>query len=77
MKILRMRELVAKTGLARSTIYLKVKQGTFPRPIKLGVSAAGWLEDEVDEWIHARITERGAPQSVEELATWVEARHRP
>jgi prophage regulatory protein len=49
--ILRRREVEARTGLARSTIYERVKLGTFPAPIRLGAKAVGWLESEIETWI--------------------------
>ena len=49
--ILRRHEVEARTGLSRSTIYLRVSQGTFPRPISLGPRAVGWVEAEVDAWL--------------------------
>ncbi|WP_259053634.1 helix-turn-helix transcriptional regulator [Methylohalomonas lacus] len=57
-KILRLPEVKARTGLSRSSIYLRVSQGLFPSPVPLGGRAVGWLESEVDEWIAARISER-------------------
>lgn len=53
--ILRCKQVQARTGLARSTIYLNIKSGTFPRPVPLGVRAVGWLESEVSEWIAERV----------------------
>ena len=41
-----------RTGLSRSTIYLRVTEGRFPKP----VCAVGWVEAEVDAWIRERIT---------------------
>lgn len=53
--ILRRHTVQARTGLSRSTIYLRVAQGTFPRPIPLGPRAVGWLEDEVEAWLQAQV----------------------
>jgi prophage regulatory protein len=53
--ILRLPAVRARTGLSRSSIYLSVSLGTFPRPVKLGARAVGWLEEEVERWIQARI----------------------
>lgn len=50
-KILRLSSVKIKTGLARSTLYLKISQGTFPTPISLSERSVGWLESEVDQWI--------------------------
>ena len=53
--ILRRHAVQARTGLSRSTIYLRVAQGTFPRPIPLGPRAVGWLEGEVEAWLQAQV----------------------
>lgn len=53
--ILRCKQVQARTGLARSTIYLNIKSGTFPRPVQLGPRAVGWLESEVSDWIAERV----------------------
>ncbi|MGV4094402.1 AlpA family transcriptional regulator [Citrobacter freundii] len=56
-KILRMRDVVLKTGLARATIYdwLNPKSprydATFPKQRRLGMQSVGWLESEIDEWL--------------------------
>ena len=42
-------------GLARSTIYVRVADGSFPQPIRLGARAVGWIESEVDAWIREQI----------------------
>ena len=53
--ILRRKQVEARTGLSRSTIYDRIKAGTFPAPISLGEKAVGWIESEVDAWLAARI----------------------
>lgn len=55
--ILRLPAVLYATGLSRSTIYLRVAEGTFPRPVRLGGRSVGWLESEVEEWVQARIDE--------------------
>lgn len=55
LSIIRRKQVQARTGLARSTIYLHIKNGTFPRPVPLGPRAVGWLESEVSEWIAERV----------------------
>ena len=54
-RFLRLPEVMARTGLSRSTIYVRLDQGRFPRPVSLGGRAVGWIEAEVDEWIRDRI----------------------
>jgi len=46
------------TGLSRGTIYLRITQGTFPKPVSLGGRAVGWLEAEVQQWLERRIEAR-------------------
>ena len=53
--ILRLPDVKRSTGLSRSTIYLRVAQGTFPKPVHLGERSVGWLEAEVQEWLQCRI----------------------
>ena len=53
--ILRLPDVRATTGLSRSTIYLRVAQGSFPKPVGLGGRAVGWLEAEVQDWLQRRI----------------------
>ena len=53
--ILRLPEVKARTGLSRSTIYLRIAEGKFPPPINLGERSVGWVESEIDAWIAKRI----------------------
>ena len=53
--ILRRKQVEKRTGLSRSTIYLRIQEGTFPRPINLGARAVGWLENEIEAWLAARL----------------------
>jgi prophage regulatory protein len=55
--ILRLPEVQARTGLSRSTIYERLKDHLFPKPISLGVRAIGFVESEIEAWIQSRITE--------------------
>ncbi len=56
--ILRRKEVEKRTGLSRSTIYLYIQDGTFPKPINLGPRAVGWLDNEIDAWLAACIEVR-------------------
>jgi prophage regulatory protein len=56
--ILRRKQVESRTGLSRSTIYSRIAEGTFPRPIDLGGGrAVGWIEAEINEWLKSRIEE--------------------
>lgn len=57
--VLRRRQVEARTGLGRSSIYALIARDQFPAPIRLSVNTVGWLEHEIDRWIAARIDERG------------------
>ena len=53
--ILRLPAVKARTGLSRSTIYLRISEGRFPKPVSLGGRAVGWVEAEVDDWLNEQI----------------------
>lgn len=53
--ILRLPTVKTRTGLSRSTIYLRVSQGAFPKPVSLGGRAVGWVEEEIQSWLAERI----------------------
>ncbi|MGD8853008.1 MAG: AlpA family transcriptional regulator [Gammaproteobacteria bacterium] len=53
--ILRLPTVKARTGLSRSTIYLRISEGRFPKPVSLGGRAVGWVEAEVDDWLNEQI----------------------
>jgi prophage regulatory protein len=54
-RILRLPEVMTRTGLSRSTIYLRISQGAFPTPVSLGGRAVGWIEEEIQEWLQLQI----------------------
>ena len=54
-KINRLATVKHVTGLSRSTIYLRIKQGKFPKPVKLGGRAVGWVEQDVQNWLAEQI----------------------
>jgi prophage regulatory protein len=53
--ILRLPAVKARTGLSRSTIYLRVSEGSFPKPVSLGARAIGWIDSEIEAWIASQI----------------------
>ncbi len=62
--ILRRKQVEARTGLSRSTIYSKLRHNpkrpadydpTFPVPVSIGAKAVGWLEHEIDAWLNAQV----------------------
>jgi prophage regulatory protein len=61
LSILRRKQVQARIGLSCATIYAYMSEGTFPKPVKLGPRAVGWIESEVDQWLDAQVKQtRGA-----------------
>ncbi len=54
-KILRRPKVEDRTGLSRSTIYAKISANQFPKSVRLGVRAVGWIESEIDGWLVAQV----------------------
>lgn len=63
-ELIRIRLVMQKTSLSKSQIYKLSASGTFPKPIRLGVSSVAWLSSEVDDWIQERISMRDMEVSV-------------
>ena len=57
-RVLRLPDVKSRVGLSRSTIYLAISNGSFPRPIALGKRAVGWRENDIDEWLNERIDKK-------------------
>lgn len=51
-RILRLPDVLERTGLSRSTLYRKVSNGTFPRQVHISTRCAGWRESDLKEWLH-------------------------
>ena len=56
-RILRPSQVLARTGLSKSTLYELVAKGSFPSPIRISGRATGWIEAEVDAWIRRGVAE--------------------
>ena len=55
--ILRLLQVIKRTGLSRSSIYAFIEQGHFPRQINLLPRAVGWVEEDVKNWIVSKINQ--------------------
>ena len=66
-RLLRRREVEARTGLSRSSIYARMGAGTFPPAVGLGGRCVCWVESEVDAWVKERIEAR-APRTAARAA---------
>lgn len=67
--ILRLPEVKSRTGLSRSSIYLRVSEGSFPRPVSLGARAIGWVEKDISEWIDMQIQKSRSAEVSSKQAT--------
>jgi prophage regulatory protein len=50
-RIIRLKTVLARTGLSRSTIYRKIAEGSFPAKIKISTHGTGWHESDINRWI--------------------------
>lgn len=50
-RIVRLKTVLARTGLSRSTLYRKIGEGTFPRQVAISAHGAGWHESAINRWI--------------------------
>jgi prophage regulatory protein len=55
LRLLRIRDVMLICGLSRSSIYLAIKDGTFPRPVAIGGRARAWVQHEVEDWVGQRV----------------------
>ncbi len=62
--IIRRKQVEARTGLSRSSIYARLRHNpkrpgdydpTFPKPVSVGAKAVGWIEAEIDAWLTAQV----------------------
>ena len=58
MRFMRLTEVIRDTGLGRSSIYERIAEGVFPKPVPLGGRTVGGVSDEIEAWILERIEER-------------------
>ncbi len=62
-RMLRFVDVIECTGLSRTTIWRRVKAGTFPAPVQLGANSIGWPELAIIEWVESRPVVAYAPDS--------------
>jgi prophage regulatory protein len=74
--IMRLPAVLAKSGVSRSTIYLRVRQGLWPNPVKLGPRSIGWPASEVEAINAARIGGL-ADDEIRALVIQLEAARKP
>lgn len=50
-RFMRIGEVITVTGLGRNTIYTRMREGTFPRQVRLGPNSVAWLQSDISEWM--------------------------
>jgi len=50
-QVYRIKELTKLLGVSKETIYFWIRKNQFPKPIKLGERASGWLKEDVEKWL--------------------------
>lgn len=65
-RILRIRTVLERTGLSRSTLYRRIEQGNFPKQIRISERCIGWRESAVEAWMR-RPTSEPTPDALGDL----------
>ncbi len=56
-RLIRLKEVMHRVGLGRSTIYRWMDEGKFPKPVRLGVRTVAWEESDIDLWVQSKTAE--------------------
>ena len=65
LRLIRRKEVQAKTGFGASSIYAEMAKGNFPKAIQISERRVAWLESEIDLWISERIASRTSIEKME------------
>ncbi|MBX3578337.1 MAG: AlpA family phage regulatory protein [Rhizobiaceae bacterium] len=57
-QVLSIRQVVERTGLSRRSLYTRMSEGLFPKPIRLTTRRVGWPESDIDAWLERLVAER-------------------
>jgi prophage regulatory protein len=52
-RLLRLDEVLHATGIGRNTVYRRIKEGTFPKQVRIGPNSVGWRQSEISQWMNA------------------------
>lgn len=69
--LLRLPAAASAAGMGQSTVWLRIKNGLFPRPVKLSARAVAWPADEVQAVINARVAGK-SDEAIRELVMQLE-----
>jgi prophage regulatory protein len=62
-RIIRLKTVLNRSGLSRSTVYRKINEGTFPPQVKVSLNGVGWRESELNRWIANPVVYRPADKA--------------
>lgn len=54
-RLIRLPEVMNRTGYGKAWIYRLISEGRFPTPIKIGIRSVAFIEEEIEEWIQTAI----------------------
>ena len=63
MRLMKLKEVMHTTGLARSTVYKYIADGNFPKPVSLGERNVAWLQSEIEDWIMEKVELRDTQEA--------------
>ncbi|TDX23308.1 AlpA family transcriptional regulator [Modicisalibacter xianhensis] len=58
MRLIKLKDVMYITGLARSTVYKYISEESFPKPVFLGKRNVAWVENEIEEWVLEKVRQR-------------------
>ena len=76
-RLINIKDVQARTSLSRTEIYNRMREGTFPASVGLGLQKVAWVEEEIGDWIEAQVRDRGQHEAWrrQRAARAAQARH--
>lgn len=50
-RLLRLNEVLHTTGLGKNTVYRRIREGTFPKQVRIGPNSVGWRQSDIAQWM--------------------------
>ncbi|EKT4476603.1 phage transcriptional regulator AlpA [Pseudomonas putida TRO1] len=50
-RLLRLPDVLRITGMGRNTVYTRIKEGTFPKQVKIGPKSVAWRQSDITQWM--------------------------
>lgn len=64
-RFMRIDEVISVTGLGRNTIYTRMREGTFPRQVRLGPHSVAWLQSDISDWMTSVVSSSSSQSGIE------------